>query len=130
MNLNLYDIKELSDIPDNSFFMLIVLLLVGFVFIIAIIILIKTKIKNRSKIKTLHDEAVEKLNKINLNDTKKSAYIITKYARVLIHDQRSKKLYDELYHSLEKYKYAQIVPRFEHDIINKLNLFKESVGIY
>jgi hypothetical protein len=127
MKLNLYDIKELSNIPDNSFYIFSLLIIIVFVILLSFLILYK--IKKRKKEKTFRVQALEKLNNINLNDTKKSAYIISKYGRVLIQDERSKKLFDELFTSLEKYKYTQLVPRFEKDIFVKLQLFKESIGI-
>jgi hypothetical protein len=127
MKLNLYDIKELSNIPDNSFYIFSLLTIIVFVILLSFLILYK--IKKRKKEKTFRVQALEKLNNINLNDTKKSAYIISKYGRVLIQDERSKKLFDELFTSLEKYKYTQLVPRFEKDIFVKLQLFKESIGI-
>jgi hypothetical protein len=127
MKLNLYDIKELSNIPDNSFYIFSLLTIIVFVILLSFLILYK--IKKRKKEKTFRVQALEKLNNINLNDTKKSAYIISKFGRVLIQDERSKKLFDELFTSLEKYKYTQLVPRFEKDIFVKLQLFKESIGI-
>jgi cell division protein FtsI/penicillin-binding protein 2 len=126
-SLNLYDIKELSDIPDNSFVVFVIMVIVLIVLISMIVIFFN--LRNKKKKQDLIDTAISQINNINPNETKKSAYIISKYGRVLVQDKRSKKLFDELHLSLDKYKYSQLVPRFEKDIFSKMQIFKESVGM-
>lgn len=45
----LNDIKELEKIPDNSFFIFLALVLLGFIFLLILIFFITKLIKNRKK---------------------------------------------------------------------------------
>ena len=105
--IKLKDIKELVDIPDYSIYLYMLLWILGsLVFFILLFILIRLIInrgKNRRKL------YYKTLKEIDLNDSKKAAYEITKYTRLLIQSDREKKLALELIEELDRYKYKKDV---------------------
>ena len=66
---------------------------------------------------------LEALKKIDWNDTKRSAYEATHYARLLATDERRKELFSQLEPMLEKYKYKKEVDAVDQDTKNKFSLY-------
>jgi len=66
---------------------------------------------------------LEAMKKIDWEDTKKSAYEATHYARLLATDERRKELFSQLEPMLESYKYKKIVNEIDNDTRNKFNLY-------
>jgi len=118
----LRDIKPLLEIPDSSYYMywglitLVILLAVGVLFFV-----LKKLWENR-KI-NLAKGYLEALKKIDWQDTKKSAYEATHYARLLATDERRKELFSQLEPMLEQYKYKKVVDALDVDTHNKFNLY-------
>ena len=118
----LRDIKPLLEIPDNSFY--IYWGLISFVIILGLGILffvIKKLWENRKV--NLAKGYLEALKRIDWEDTKKSAYEATHYARLLATDERRKELFSQLEPMLEKYKYKKVVESIDQDTRNKFNLY-------
>ena len=115
----IHDIKDIIKIPDNSIFiyygLIFVALLLTLIIIIFIIKYFKNKKVNQRKI------YFDILKNIEFKDSKKDAYTITKYIRILARSQREKILANELINELEEYKYKKTVPNINTDIKNKLN---------
>jgi len=118
----LRDIKPLLEIPDSSYYIywglvtLVILLVVGVLFFV-----LKKLWENR-KI-NLAKGYLEALKKIDWQDTKKSAYKATHYARLLATDERRKELFSQLEPMLEQYKYKKVVDALDVDTHNKFNLY-------
>jgi len=118
----LRDIKPLLEIPDSSYYIywglitLVILLAVGVLFFV-----LKKLWENR-KI-NLAKGYLEALKKIDWQDTKKSAYEATHYARLLATDERRKELFSQLEPMLEQYKYKKVVDALDVDTHNKFNLY-------
>ena len=95
----LHDIKELENIPDNSIFIFSILVFAGIILILTIIFLFIKYFKNRkvSDRKTYFNI----LKNIDFDDSKKAAYIFTKYSRLIANNDREKKLAKELIEELE-----------------------------
>ncbi|WP_121628256.1 hypothetical protein [Poseidonibacter antarcticus] len=115
----IHDIKDIVKIPDNSIFiyygLIFVALLLTLIIIIFIIKYFKNKKVNQRKI------YFDILKNIEFKDSKKDAYTITKYIRILAQNKREKILANELINELEEYKYKKNVPNITTDIKNKLN---------
>ena len=123
----LNDIKELEKIPDNSLFIFSALILLGFIFLLILIFFITKLIKNRKK--NPRKIYFKILKNVNFSDSKKSAYTITKYSRLIVSNEREKKLAIELIESLEKYKYKKEVENIDNEVKVKFSIFMDSLDV-
>ncbi|BAK72531.1 MAG: hypothetical protein AB7S49_08450 [Arcobacter sp.] len=123
----LNDIKELEKIPDNSIFIFALLVFLGILVLLSIVFLIIKFLKNRKK--SPRKIYFEILKQIDFEDAKKSAYLITKYARLVASNEREKKLANELIDELEKYKYRKNVEIINNEIKNKYSIFLEALDV-
>ena len=126
-NIKIHDIKSLVDIPDFSIYIFILLIVISSLLVLSLIFLIYKMLKNRKK--DTRKKYYKLLKNLDLKDSKKSAYLITKYARVLAVSQREKKLLEELTEELDKYKYKKDVDDFDENIKIVLSRFMDSVDV-
>lgn len=124
--LKINDIKNLVSIPDISLYILILLIILGVIIISVVVYLIYRFFKNKKNPRKKYYEIIKN---VNLNDTKNAAYQITLYARRLARNEREIKISEELISLLEKYKYKKDVKKFENDVIQKYELFMETVDV-
>ncbi|ADG92438.1 conserved hypothetical protein [Arcobacter nitrofigilis DSM 7299] len=124
--LKINDIKNLVSIPDISFYILILLIVLGIVIIGFVGYLIYRFFKNK---KNPRKKYYETIKNINLSDTKNAAYQITFYARKLAKNEREIKISEELITLLEEYKYKKDVKKFENNILQKYELFMETIDV-
>ena len=122
INEQLRDIKPLLEIPDSSYY--IYWGLISFAIFLAVVILffITKKLWENRKV-NLAKGYLESIKKIDWEDTKKSAYEATHYARLLATDERRKELFSQLEPMLEQYKYKKEVETVDQDTQNKFNLY-------
>ena len=125
--LKLNEIKGLADIPDNSVFIFSALVFLALVLLFLLVLFIIKLLKNRKK--DLRKEYFETLENIDFKDPKQSAYIITKYARLLAKNEREQKIANELIEELEKYKYKKEVDTIEEKTKAKLSTFMDIVDV-
>ena len=123
----LHDIKELENIPDNSIFIFSILVFAGIILILTIIFLFIKYFKNRkvSDRKTYFNI----LKNIDFDDSKKAAYIITKYSRLIANNDREKKLAKELIEELEYFKYKKSVNKIDKLTKAKYSTFMEILDV-
>ncbi len=117
----LKDIKPLVEIPDYSFYLYLGFILfatllaaVGVYFFIR---LLSRKKRDRKR------ELLEYLRGLDLNDSKRVAYEITKWGRYLVSDESRARLYGELVRKLTPYKYKKEVPPLSDEIKREIRLF-------
>lgn len=125
--LNLYDIKPLVSVPDVSLyaFMALIVMAILVIGLIAYLIyhfLIHKRNSERQQYYTL-------LKNIDLNDSKKSAYVITQCGWKLIQTDREKKFFFALIEELEAYKYKKEVPPFSKETLMKLETFMDELDV-
>ncbi|MFV0561841.1 hypothetical protein [Malaciobacter mytili] len=125
--LKINDIKDLVIIPDYSFFIYTFLLIIATFAAIIILFLIVKKFLNRKK--TAYELAIINLKNIDLENSKTASYLITKYAKEVLNDDRSKKLYYELLESLENYKYKKEVSKFDKKTLEQFRRFMDSLDV-
>ncbi|AXH14223.1 hypothetical protein CRU99_00790 [Malaciobacter mytili] len=125
--LKINDIKDLVIIPDYSFFIYTFLLIIATLAAIIILFLIVKKFLNRKK--TAYELAIINLKNIDLENSKTASYLITKYAKEVLNDDRSKKLYYELLESLENYKYKKEVSKFDKKTLEQFRRFMDSLDV-
>lgn len=123
-NLNLNDIKPLVNVDDYSFYLFLFLVVIGFLFLFAIIYLLffrKTKKINQKK------NSIKILNELDYNNPKECAYIITKELRAICINEREKNLANEIILLLEDYKYKKDVPLINDEIKSKLEILMDII---
>jgi len=116
------DIESFVDIPDYSIYIIIAISAI-LLTIVIIIFLILFKKKEKSEF----EEYLEKYKNIDLSNSKKSAYLITKYTTILARNKKSKEIKEQLDEELKRYKYKKDVPGFDDKIKGLYNLFLEVV---
>jgi hypothetical protein len=122
INEQLRDIKPLLEIPDSSYYIYWGLIDFAIFLVAAIVFFVAKKLWDNRKI-NLAKGYLEAMKKIDWNETKKSAYEATHYARLLATDERRKELFSQLEPLLEQYKYKKEVDRVDQDTLNKFNLY-------
>ena len=122
INEQLKDIKPLLEIPDSSYYIYWGLIDFSIFLGVAILFFVVKKLWDSRKI-NLAKGYLESIKKIDWNDTKKSAYEATNYARLLATDERRKELFSQLEPMLEQYKYKKEVEVVDEDTKNKFNLY-------
>ncbi|MCV6607112.1 MAG: hypothetical protein OIF32_02775, partial [Campylobacterales bacterium] len=63
------------------------------------------------------------LKDVDLTNSKESAYLITKYGRLLVKEESEKKLLEDLIVKLEEYKYRKDVKELSQDLENQYRVF-------
>jgi len=103
--LQINDIKTIVEIPDFSIYLYYGLIIISFCIVLALIYFVYNYFK--SKKHSPEKEYLSILKNIDLKNQKKSAYTISKYGRLLVKDERQQRLFEELHHSLEEFKYKK-----------------------
>ncbi|MBA1421224.1 MAG: hypothetical protein FAF03_10395 [Epsilonproteobacteria bacterium] len=122
ISAQLRDIKPLLEIPDSSYYVYWGLITFGILLAVGILFFVLKKLWDNRKI-NLAKGYLEAIKKIDWEDTKKSAYEATHYARLLATDERRKELFSQLEPMLDKYKYKKEVDEVDEDTRNKFNLY-------
>lgn len=114
--MEIRDIKPMLPMEDLTFYYVAG----SFLFIVLLIFVYYLASKKRV------DEAKERLKSLDLSDSKKSAYEITRYGKKLITEQ-NKELFFELEYELKKYKYVKNPPSLNERSKELIALFLESL---
>jgi len=122
ISAQLRDIKPLLEIPDSSYYIYWGLILFVALLVFGVLFFVLKKLWDNRKI-NLEKGYLEAIKKIDWEDTKKSAYEATHYARLLASDERRKELFSQLEPMLEQYKYKKEVDEIDTDTRNKFNLY-------
>ena len=122
INEQLRDIKPLLEIPDSSYYIYWGLIIFASLLLVSILFFVLKKLWDNRKV-NLSKGYLASLKKIDWNDTKKSAYEATHYARLLATDERRKELFSQLEPLLEQYKYKKVVDDVDQETRNKFNLY-------
>ncbi len=126
--IDIHDIKPIVEIPDISiyFYYGLIVLLVTLGSIVLFFIYKFFKPKKRS----VEYKYYEILRNIDFKNTKKTAYDISKYGRLLPKDERQKRLILELVELLSMYKYKkEIKSKISNEIETKFQIFMESIDV-
>lgn len=125
--LKIHDIKNIIEIPDNSFLIFIILCLIGFIVVVSLIFFIIKLFKNKKQ--NLRKIYFENLKNIDYKDSKKAAYNITVYLRFLAQNETEKNYSIALIEELEKYKYKKDVEEFDEELKAKIETFKDMIDV-
>ena len=120
--LKLHDIKTIVDIADDSIYYFYTLL--GFTAVLLLIgIYFALRYFLREKEVDLQKGYLEKLNDIDLTNTKESAYLLTYYGNLLEKDSHQITSYETLIEFLDEHKYRKNVHTFSRLTRDKIDDF-------
>ncbi len=122
ISAQLRDIKPLLEIPDSSYYIYWGLIGFGLLLLIGILFFVAKRVWENRKI-NLAKGYLQALKDIDWEDSKKSAYEATHYARLLATDERKKELFSQLEPMLEKYKYKKEVDEIDEETRKYFNLY-------
>lgn len=123
----IHDIKDIVKIPDNSIFVYFTLIFFAFIILLCIIIFIIKYFKNKKEDKRKIYFNI--LKDIEFKDSKSDAYTITKYLRLLVNDDREKRLAEDIINGLEVYKYKRNVSSIDTNTKNKLTTLLDIIDV-
>ncbi len=123
--LQIKDIKPPVDIPDISYYLWWGLVILAGILVLGVIVWIVFYIlKSRSKVPK-EKIWLQQLHNIDWSDPKKSAYLATKYGRLLAQDDRRKELFNQLLPLLEQYKYKKSVSQVDSETKKRFELYRQ-----
>ncbi len=126
--IKIHDIKPIIEIPDFSVYLYYGLLFLVFV-VICLIIHGQNKVL-KPKIKTKEMFWYEKLQSLDFDNPKQTAYDISKYGRYLAKEERQVRLIDELTSELSSYKYKKEIPIIlTQEIKTKFKIFMDTLDV-
>jgi len=114
-DIPLHDIKPLMEVPDSSFTIFSIILLIIVVLLLGALYLLYRFMQSQKVInyRKVHYMA---LKKIDFRDPKKAAYAITEHGRIFAEDsERLKETYENLVSRLEAYKYKRVVTAIDDE---------------
>jgi len=124
MKEQLRDIKPLVEIPDASYLLYWLLVLISVAVLAAALLLLVRKLLRLCQ-KNLARIYLEELYRIDWNHPKDAAYKVTEYGRLLATDERRQELFAQLVRLLEQYKYRKNVHAVDEDTIRHFELYRK-----
>jgi len=126
--IKINDIKPIVIIPDFSIYLYYSLYALSFLFLCLVLYLLYRFFQ--PKVITKEHKWYEKLQNLDFKNTKKSAYDISKYGRLLAKDERQIRLIEELSEELSSYKYQKKISKeFTSNIKTKFNVFMDTLDV-
>ncbi len=116
-----HDIKPLVEIPDYSFYLYVLFILVATT-LAAVLVYLLIRLLSRKK-ENSRAQILRRLRGLDMSDAKKVAYEITKYGRYIVTDESRARIYEDLVRKLTRYKYKKEVPPLDEDIKKEIRLF-------
>jgi len=111
----LEDIRDIKPIFELSDYYLYIGALLFFLLVLIAAGIFAYRYFKKKKI-DMRGEYIEKLKKINLDDSKRAAYEMTKYLRLIASSSDENEMAESIIRKLEIYKYAKDVPSLSRDI--------------
>lgn len=125
----LHDIKPLVEIQEYSMEYLIVMSTILVIILLAIIYLLLKWFKQRKKF-NLRKEHLQLIKALDYSDTKNAAYKLTLYGYTFKDDTpRHEKAYNELFETLQNYKYKKSVESFDKKTLHFIEIYKGMLDV-
>ncbi len=128
-NVEISDIKPLMEVSDHS--LLYLSIVGGFMTLVVLfgLYMLFKFFKERKK-HNIRKEAYKNLQNIDLNDPKKAAYAISKYAATFKDDStRHNSMYLNLVERLGAYKYKKEVEPFSDEVKGYIELYRGMIDV-
>lgn len=128
-DIPLHDIKPIVDIEEYSLYYFLGYIAIGVIIATVFIYFIYRwyKKRNRFNIRSYHKELFDS---VDINETKKAAYLITTCAHTFKNDSdEHQKAYRELIARLEEFKYRKSVDKFDEKTIGFIETYKSMIHV-
>jgi amino acid permease len=125
--IKIHDIKGLVEVPDYSLYIFSLVTLFAVIIICFIIYYLYKFFRNKKQ--NIRKWYFKKLQDIDLNSSKQSAYDITKYGMLLARTPREKQLLNDLIEKLKFYKYKKDVPSIDDETKVLFDIFMDSIDV-
>lgn len=119
---NFVEIKPFVTIPDTSLFLFLTLVSIV---ILGFLLLFVRFLHNKKEYEQQNKPTKPQFFNLDFQNSKKTAYFITKNAPLLIETLHQKHAFDKLLRRLEKYKYKRHVPSISKDDKEEIKTFLE-----
>jgi len=126
-DIKIHDIKPLVSVPDFSLYLAIGLLVIGILVVAILVYLIYKSLKNKKA--DNYKKYYQILKELDLNNPKQSAYLITKYGRILAKSDTDKKILHDLIIQLNNHKYKKNIEPFCVNTKAQFQLFMENLDV-
>ena len=117
----LKDIKDIVEVPEYSFFILIGLTVFIVLLLSLAVYFFKNRRRRRKKI-TVKERALEKLKNIDFRDTKSVVYTFEEQSRLFLNEKNQEK-FDSIIKELTIYKYKKDIPALDSSIEKRIKTF-------
>jgi hypothetical protein len=128
-DIKIRDIKPLMEVPDQSFYIFMGVLLLSLIIIAGGSYLFLRWFKTRKR-QNLRKSTYQKLLHVDLQDPKRAAYEVTEFGLFFRDDsQRTQEMYDNLVTRLEKYKYKKLVEPIDMETQSYIELYQGMIDV-
>ena len=117
----LKDIKDIVEVPEYSFFILIGLTVFIVLLLSLAVYFFKNRRKRRKKI-TVKERALEKLKKMDFSDTKSVVYTFEEQSRLFLNEKNQEK-FNSIIKELTVYKYKKDIPPLDANVEKRIKRF-------
>ena len=128
-DIPLHDIKPLMEVPDSSFMILAVVVVIVAVVLAGGIYLFYRYLQS---IKTINHRKIhyKALKKVDFKDPKSAAYAITEHGRIFAEDsERLNETYSNLVSRLKVYKYKKVVAAIDDESRSYYKIYLEMIDV-
>ncbi len=128
-DIPLHDIKPIVEIQEYSLFYFLGLIFVGLVVLFGVTYLLYKYFKARNAF-NIRKEHLQVINRLNLSQTKESAYTITILGATFKDDSpRHSQMYSNLSKRLQEYKYKKEVDEFDSEVLGYIEVYKSMLDV-
>ncbi len=128
-DIPLHDIKPIVEIQEYSFYYFLGIGFILLLLVLGIVYLLYRWIKARNRFNQ-RAENFKMINKLNLKETKNSAYAITSLGAIFKDDSpRHSEMYANLSQRLQEYKYKKEVDGFDSEVLGYIEVYKGMIDV-
>jgi hypothetical protein len=128
-NIPLHDIKPIVDVEEYSLYYFFGITVFATLLICGAAYLIYLWFKRRNAF-NIRKEHIKLLNSLDLDDTRQSAYAISKYGITFSDDSpRHQEMFKNIMDRLDEYKYKKNVDKFDKEIIGYIKLYEDMIDV-
>jgi len=128
-DIALHDIQPLMEVNEYSLYFLVGYIALAMLFLAVLVYILYCLYKRRKRvnIRKQYKEAIESLN---LDETKKTAYMISSYGVFFKDDSpQHQEIYEDLTKRLSQYKYKKNIEAFDSETLECIQMYKGMLNV-
>ncbi len=128
-DIPLHDIKPIIEVQEYSMYYLIAIVIVAIFLVLGVSYLVYKWLQSRNRF-NIRSEHLRLISELDLNDTKKTAYLLSSYGLTFKDDSpRHSEMYRNLTDRLDEYKYKKEVAAFDSEVIGYIEVYKGMLDV-